>query len=123
LFQGRFCSCVLDEKHLVAAVRYVERNPVKAGIVSHPGDYHWSSARFHLGINESDMMVTDRTMLGLVFDWENLLLSEDEEDSVRIRISTRTGRPAGDDEFAEKVKDLTGRDPRPRRPGRPRKGQ
>jgi len=76
---------------------------VKAGIVSYPGDYHWSSARFHLSINESDMMVADRTVLGLVIDWENLLLSEDEEDSVRLRVSTRTGRPAGDDEFAEKV--------------------
>jgi putative transposase len=121
LFQGRFGSCVLDERHLVAAARYEERNPVKAGIVSHPRDYQWSSARFHLGITETDMMVADRTMLGLVSDWENLLSSENEEDSERLRLSTRTGRPAGDDVFAEKVENLTGRDPRPRRPGRPRK--
>jgi putative transposase len=121
LFQGRFGSCVLDERHLVAAARYVERNPVKAGIVSHPRDYQWSSARFHLGITETDIMVADRTMLGLVSDWENLLSSENEEDSERLRLSTRTGRPAGDDVFAEKVENLTGRDPRPRRPGRPRK--
>ena len=123
LFQGRFGSCVLDEKHLVAAARYVERNPVKAGIVSHPRDYQWSSARFHLGIAETDMMVADRTMLGLVSDWENLLSSENEEDSERLRLSTRTGRPAGNDDFAEKVEILTGRDPRPRRPERPRKGK
>jgi len=123
LFQGRFGSCVLDERHLVAAARYVERNPVKAGIVSHSRDYQWSSARFHLGITETDMMVADRTMLGLVSDWENLLSSENEEDSERLRLSTRTGRPAGDDVFAEKVENLTGRDPRPRRPGRPRKGE
>src|SRR6266702_4333220 len=123
LFQGRFGSCVLDEKHLVAAARYVERNPVKAGMVSHPRDYQWSSARFHLGISETDMMVADRTMLGLVSDWENFLSSENEEDSERLRLSTRTGRPAGNDDFAEKVKMLTGRDPRPQRPGRPRKGK
>ena len=123
LFQGRFGSCVLDEKHLVAAARYVERNPVKAGIVSHPREYQWSSARFHLGIIEADMMVADRTMLGLVSDWENLLSSENEEDSERLRLSTRTGRPVGGDDFAEKVKNLTGRDPRPRQPGRPRKGE
>jgi len=123
LFQGRFGSCVLDEKHLVAAARYVERNPVKAGMVSHPRDYQWSSARFHLGIAETDMMVADRTMLGLVSDWENFLSSENEEDSERLRLSTRTGRPAGNDDFAEKVKMLTGRDPRPQRPGRPRKGK
>ncbi|HBO33963.1 MAG TPA: transposase [Anaerolineaceae bacterium] len=123
LFQGRFSSCVLDGKHLVAAARYVERNPVKAGIVSHPGDYLWSSARFHLGIIAEDMMVSDKSMLGMVSDWESLLLSENEEDSMRLRLSTRTGRPAGGDDFAEKVKNLTGRDPRPQRPGRPRKGE
>jgi putative transposase len=122
LFQGRFGSCVLDEKHLVAAARYVERNPVKAGIVSHPRDYQWSSARFHLGIVETDVMVADRTLLGLVTDWENLLMSENEEYSKRLRLSTRTGRPVGDNDFAEKVKTLTGRDPRPRPVGRPRKG-
>jgi len=123
LFQGRFGSCVLDEKHLVAAARYVERNPVKAGITSHPRDYQWSSARFHLGIIETDVMVVDRTLLGLVSDWEDLLKSENEEDSKRLRLFTRTGRPVGDDNFAEKVKNLTGKDPRPRPAGRPRKGR
>jgi putative transposase len=121
LLQGRFGSCVLDEKHLVAAVRYVERNPVKAGMVSHPCDYQWSSARFHLGITESDIMIADRTLLGLVLDWESLLSSEDEEVSEKLRLSTRTGRPVGNENFAEKVEVLTGRNPRPRRPGRPRK--
>jgi hypothetical protein len=46
----------------------VERNPVKAGIVSDPRDYQWSSARFHLVIIETDMIVADRTMPGLVSD-------------------------------------------------------
>jgi len=39
LFQGRFGSCVLDEKHLLAAVRYVELNPVAAGLPGLPGTY------------------------------------------------------------------------------------
>jgi len=39
LFQGRFGSCVLDERHLLAAVRYVERNPVTAGIVKNAWEY------------------------------------------------------------------------------------
>jgi len=71
----------------------------------------------------ANMMVADRTMLRLVSYWGNLLSSEDEEDWMKLRLSKRTGRPFGDDEFAEKVKNLTGRDPRPRRPGRPRKGE
>lgn len=49
LFQGRFGSCVLDEKHLAAAVRYVENNPVRAGMVKRAWEYPWSSARFHAG--------------------------------------------------------------------------
>jgi len=49
LFQGRFGSCVLDERHLLAAVRYVERNPVSAGIVNNAWEYPWSSAAYHVG--------------------------------------------------------------------------
>ena len=54
LFQGRFVSCVLDEKHLVAAVRYVERNPVRAGMVKEPWTCRWSSAGFHVGERTDD---------------------------------------------------------------------
>ncbi len=36
LWQGRFYSCVLDESHLVLAARYIERNPVRAGLVEKP---------------------------------------------------------------------------------------
>jgi putative transposase len=43
LFQGRFASCPLDERHLFAAVRYALRNPVRAGLVADPADYPWST--------------------------------------------------------------------------------
>ncbi|GMW02842.1 MAG: hypothetical protein AMXMBFR84_39780 [Candidatus Hydrogenedentota bacterium] len=46
-WQGRFYSCVLDESHLWAAVRYVERNPIRAGMVKQAVDYPWFSARAH----------------------------------------------------------------------------
>ena len=39
LFQGRFGSCDLDERHLIAAARYVELNPVRAMLVKLPWDY------------------------------------------------------------------------------------
>ncbi len=48
LWQGRFASDVLDEQHLLTATRYVEMDPVKAGLVSTPRQYRWSSARAHL---------------------------------------------------------------------------
>ena len=48
LWQGRFSSLVMDELYLAASTRYVEQNPVRAGLVKRPGDYRWSSAGVHL---------------------------------------------------------------------------
>ncbi len=121
LFQGRFSSCVLDEGHLLAAARYVEQNPVRAGMANVPWDYPWSSARFHMGITVHDPLVTDRTLLGLVEDWERLLLSSDEGRLSTLRKRTRTGRPAGDTAFVARVETITGRDLSKGKPGRPRK--
>ena len=45
LWQGRFASFVMDEDHLLRAMRYVELNPVRAGLVSAPDRWPWSSAR------------------------------------------------------------------------------
>ena len=93
LFQGWFSSCVPDERDLLAAARYVEENPVRAGMANVPWDYPWSSARFHMGITVHDPLVTDRTLLGLVQDWERLLLSSDEGRLSSLRKRTRTTRP------------------------------
>jgi putative transposase len=123
LFQGRFSSYVLDEGHLLAAARSVEQNPVRAGMANVPWDYPWSSARFHMGITVHDPLVTDRTLLGLVQDWERLLLSSDEGRLSSLRKRTRTGRPAGDAAFVAKVERITGRDLSKGKPGRPRKRQ
>lgn len=46
-WQGRFYSCPLDEVHLWAALRYTELNPVRAGLVSQPECWPWSSAGVH----------------------------------------------------------------------------
>ncbi|MEW6137844.1 MAG: transposase [Thermodesulfobacteriota bacterium] len=78
LLQGRFSSCVPDERHLLAAARYVEQNPVRAGMANAPWDYPWLSARSQLGTIVHDPLVTERAILGLVQDWERLLLSSDE---------------------------------------------
>jgi putative transposase len=49
LWQGRFYLCVMDDDYLVTALRYVERNPVRAGIVRKPWQWKWSSAGEHVG--------------------------------------------------------------------------
>ena len=122
LFQGRFGSCVLDEMHLLAAVRYVELNPVHAGIVRSAEDYLWSSARFHLGLIPSDILVTNRDLLGLVGNWGEYLGRNDETVDGRLLKAIRSGRPAGNEQFVQLIETLTGRSlslgkrgPRPKR--------
>ncbi|MBE0547919.1 MAG: transposase [Rubrivivax sp.] len=54
LFQGRFKAIVVDrDAYLVSLCRYVERNPVAAGLVAAPGDWAWSSYRAHVGRAEA----------------------------------------------------------------------
>ena len=57
VWQGRYYSCPLDPAHLWAALRYTERNPVRAGLVADPEDYRWSSARLHCGTVDTDSFV------------------------------------------------------------------
>lgn len=53
LFQGRFKSVLVEaETHLEELTRYIHLNPVRAGLVDHPGDYRWSSYRTYLGLEK-----------------------------------------------------------------------
>ncbi len=49
LWQGRFFSCIVNGPHLLTTLKYVERNPVRAGMVSFPWEWELSSAREHIG--------------------------------------------------------------------------
>jgi putative transposase len=117
LWQGRFASYVLDERHLTAAARYIELNPVRARLVERPEDYPWSSARAHL-LGEDDILVGENLLVDLVHDWRGLLDSALLDDEIeRLRRHARTGRPLGDENFLKTVERKTGRDLRPKKPG------
>lgn len=46
LWEGRFRSCLMQEEaYVLACYRYIEMNPVRAGMVEHPAEYRWSSYR------------------------------------------------------------------------------
>ncbi|MEW6039325.1 MAG: transposase [Pseudomonadota bacterium] len=48
LWEGRYRATVVDsERYLLTLMRYIELNPVRAGMVSYPADYSWSSFRHH----------------------------------------------------------------------------
>jgi putative transposase len=95
LWQGRFASFPMDDRHLLAAARYIEHNPVRAGLCAIPELYPWSSAKAHLmGMN--DRLVTVAPLLERVKDWAGFLATWPEErDMELVRLHTRTGKPLG----------------------------
>lgn len=116
LWQERFASFPMGESHVLAAARYIEMNPVAAGLVEHPEEYRWSSARAHLDGND-DGLVTVAPLLEMVGNWRNFLsLSSDEELDV-IHRHERTGRPLGVKAFVESLEQSLGRALRPQKPG------
>ena len=99
LFQGRFASYPMDDAHLMAAVRYVENNPVAAGLVERAEQWRWSSARSHVeGRRLAGDPLTDVDALGAhVPNWRAMLDQELEAGALpvteAIETKLRTGRP------------------------------
>jgi putative transposase len=118
LWQGRYFSAALDEPHLWAAVRYVERNPVRARIVKRAEDYQWSSAPAHCDRRKKDELLGDGLPVNEISDWREFLKTENSDEAKRVRSSTRTGRPCGSASFLEKLESLVGRRLRPDKRGR-----
>jgi len=123
LWQERFYSFAMDEVHFLAAVRYVELNPVRAGLCARPDEWKWSSIHTHLGA-ASDPLVTSAAVVEHISDWRHYLSRDCSADQLdNIRKHTRSGRPAGDDGFLKKLEAVTGRRLRRRKPGpRPSSG-
>ncbi len=118
LWQGRFASFVMDEPYLLAAARYIELNPVRAGLVSRACDWPWSSARAHVA-GRDDQLVKVTPLLDIIPDWTAFLNSARPEEDLRdIRRHTRTGRPLGDEAFLGRLEDMIGRVLKPQKRGR-----
>ena len=121
LWQGRFASFVMDEPYLVAAARYVELNPVRAGLVSRAEDWRWGSARAPL-LGRDDGLVRVAPLLAMVADGSGLLNRAIPEEELRdLREHGRTGCPLGSAMFIERLERAVGRRLRPGKPGRPSK--
>jgi putative transposase len=102
LWQGRFSSFPMDEAYLLAATKYIEMNPVRAGLTPDPYAWKWSSARAHAD-GTDDILVKVSPLLQMVGDWKLFLKDTDEEDANRIRGHERTGRALGSDSFLESL--------------------
>jgi len=128
LWQGRFASYPMDDAHLFAAIRYVERNPVAAGLTQEADDWRWSSARAHLrGVKDG---FTDTVALaGVHRNWRAMLrhgVEAGDADAVAeaaIEAAMRTGRPLGDEAFVERLEAASGRALKRGKPGPKPRGQ
>ena len=125
LWQGRFASFVMDDSYLVSAAAYMERNPVKAGLVDAPEQWPWSSAAAHVAGRGDAVAAGDwltEMTAGWVCTWEEYLAQDADKDLVgRLARHESTGRPLGDTAFIKRVGKLLGRDLTIKKGGRPRK--
>ncbi len=120
LWQNRFYSCPLGQSHLVAALAYVDLNPLRAAIVGSATRYPWSSAAAHCGNAVDDRLIDPLAWdkAGLTADWEGRLRTEsaghrDDE----LRRATYSGLPFGSEEFVDEMEVRLGCGLRPKPPG------
>jgi REP-associated tyrosine transposase len=123
-WQGRFKSFPMDEAYCQNTVRYIELNPVRAGMVRRAEDYLWSSAAAHCGLRDDLLLFGDCPLVAQIPNWsEWLRLDSNEERYEIIRWHTESGRPLGSKEFLVRIGTQIGRNLLPKKRGpRPKHG-
>ena len=116
LWQERFASFPMDETYLLAAARYVEMNPVAAGIVGNPAEYEWSSAKAHI-LGVDDKLAKVEPLLSIVGNWKNFLSLSSEDEMLTFRKHEKTGRPLGKETFIDQLESVMERNLRPLKRG------
>jgi putative transposase len=128
LSEGRYKSCLTQEKqYILACYRYIELNPVRAGMVPHPRDYPWSSYGCNGAGNPNALITPHLQYLGLSANSEKRLnnyrglIQEkfDENELSTIRGATNGNYVLGNTRFQKEIEIALGRGARPGRPGRP----
>jgi putative transposase len=98
--------------HLVAAAKYVERNPVRAKLVEKPWDWIWSSASAHIGKDKAMIPLGDLFKYVEISPdaWKGFIEAGDEDNVVtQIDNSVVTGKPLGSETFVKKLEKKLGR--------------
>ena len=130
LWEGRYRATVIDsERYLLTCMRYVELNPVRAGMVAHPVNYSWSSFAANAQ-GETDALLTPHELycrLGRSSgerqaQYRQLFRAQlPKADVEAIRDSTNKAWVLGNDRFRQRIEDLSGRRSAPLPKGRPTK--
>lgn len=125
LWECRYHSTIVDgDSYLWTVSKYIENNPVRAGIVKKPEDYLYSSAKAHI-LGKKDPLLKeplfDKSKLN---EYREFIRSEQEKNVLEeIRKQTRSGKPLGDAEFLKALSERLGYSLSFRPKGRPRKSQ
>jgi putative transposase len=123
LWQARYHSTPMDDRYRWVALAYVERNPVRAGMVGEACEYQWSSAGPRLGLAASPewLQLSEWHRHWTREDWRGLLSGSEREQgfSSEMRNATLRGTPLGS-ELAERLEGTLGIRLRPGQAGRPK---
>ena len=132
VWQGRFKSPVVqDDANLLIVLRYIEANPLRAGIVADLADYPWSSFPAH-GLGRADPLLDSVSLLDELGRtpaecrqrWKRRVTTTmKEKELARVRESVRTGKPLGSAEWVTAKAMSLGLELNPRPRGRPRKSE
>lgn len=126
LWEGRYRAClVASDRHVLAVCRYIDLNPVRAGIVDHPAKFLWSSFGALAGLR-TEPLVSPHAVLEQLGEprgpayaqW--CLASDEAHELQRLRDATQRGLAYGSEEFSTCVKAMIDTHTVPRRRGRPR---
>ena len=127
VWQGRFFSSALDERYLWTALRYVERNPVRAGVVQRAEDYRWSSAPAHCTLAHDYVLTKDRawlSQLDSIGNWSKWLAEPDQHEELAVlRQHVERVLPCGTEDFVRGLEQQSGQMLRPTAVGRPKKSE
>jgi putative transposase len=128
LWQGRFKATVIDAaNYLMTCSRYIELNPVRAGMVAHPADYQWSSYAHHIGV-KPDSLITEHALYWALGNTpferdiaykhltEQVLTPKELQD---LRETANKGWVLGSEAFKVKLEAQLNRQVRPGKRGRP----
>lgn len=128
LWEGRFKSCLVQEDdYLMQLYRYIEQNPVRAGIVKQPSDYVWSSYRINALGKPSELCTPHAVYLALGKDskerqthYRDLFKHHIEGKLLQdIRLAINKSMALGSEQFKAEIEHLSGRRMTPKKVGRP----
>ncbi|MFV8816808.1 transposase [Haliea sp. E17] len=131
LWEGRFKASIIDsDEYLLACYRYIEMNPVRAGMVTHPGSYQWSSHACNAFAREDSLVTPHANYLSLgatakkrAQNYRRLFEAQDDEGELEeIRLHTQSGTPLGNQRFRYQIETSLGVRAGQVSRGRPEKG-